>query len=325
MPILTYVNEKFLKGFMNILKPQIVLAGGLVYNVGDVGSNFFIVKSGIIKVTLSEDLESMDSYSRESFRLLKRKDMVHGDIYDMGNHFGEFSLISDSGFRSERAEALTNQSEIYSIDAEDFWKLIVLLDVPLRRNLIVDFMTKVGEDEHTVVSLDEFANIALDSLHESIFTYAYFIMSEILNNAEDMGNTMEEKRAWKVKRKESVTFRKVSVHDLSSSGMSYQRHRMSALKESFLTNSRKTKFSMIASNNVLGNGVINNNMMMSGTNDARNNSYVKRITTKDSLNVKVSSTRHGAAEDEDEDDDENEEDAGEDIDAYDELGILFEE
>ena len=108
----------------------------------------FFVHSGSLKLQLTDNPLMIDAYGFDALKLLLQKEIVHGDTYTRGHHFGELCFLSKMGLRPDSVRAVT-KSELYFLNKEDTWKMFRYLLAPDRRKFLHHLMTRVGDKQHT--------------------------------------------------------------------------------------------------------------------------------------------------------------------------------
>jgi len=93
----------------------------------------------LIRITLPTDVSVLDEEGRRDIEKMKEKAASVGLLYRVGNHFGESSLISQSGVRQETTTATTT-TELYLISKEKLESIFSYMDpcerCKLRNNLL---------------------------------------------------------------------------------------------------------------------------------------------------------------------------------------------
>ena len=153
--------------------------------------SLFLVHSGALKLQLTDDMSMIDTYGFDALKLLLQKEIVHGDLYKRGDHFGELCFLSKMGLRPDMVRAVT-RSELYFLSKEDTWRMFRYLLAPDRRRFLHHLMTRVGDKEHTHHELVEdddkhSRNHANDFSLRHFYKMAYLIFKQILTSS-DLGH-----------------------------------------------------------------------------------------------------------------------------------------
>ena len=130
VPILSECSSIMQKRIAHSFTVQTCPPQSFIYEAGDIGWDIYFIGSGLIKVMLPKNLNVLDLAGRAASGRAKRKADSIGNLYRIGNHFGESCLTSMSGVRQESAEART-LAELYLLAKDDM-------------DLICSYM--VGED-----------------------------------------------------------------------------------------------------------------------------------------------------------------------------------
>ena len=141
--------------------------------------------SGEVRITLTSERSSVDSFGLAALKVLLHKQSVHGQVYRPGDHFGEYCLLAKSGLRPDNAYALTT-SEIYLLTKEDLWATFLYMTYNDRRQFLLSLMTRVGAVthlEHTLLPEEEIG--AGDERIKNLFRLSNRLLTDIVENMED--------------------------------------------------------------------------------------------------------------------------------------------
>lgn len=153
--------------------------------------SLFFVHSGSLKLQLTDNPLTIDTYGFDALKLLLQKEIVHGDTYTRGHHFGELCFLSKMGLRPDTVRAVT-KSELYFLNKEDTWQMFRYLLVPDRRKFLHHLMTRVGDKQHTHHELVEDddkhgRNLVSEYSLRHFYRMAHTIFKQILTSP-DLGH-----------------------------------------------------------------------------------------------------------------------------------------
>lgn len=166
-----------------------------MYRAGYVGRCLFFVSSGKIKITLSDDRSTLDSFGIQALRLLLHKQNKHGQYYLPGDHFGEYCLISKSGLRPDTAY-VEHAAEVYTLSKQDLWTIFLSMTYTDRRSFLLELFCRIGEnyhiadhDLHNVNCEDE--EVGRDDARiKFLYRLAFRVMSELIEELDEQ-NVLE--------------------------------------------------------------------------------------------------------------------------------------
>ena len=93
----------------------------------------------------------MDYVLQDTVLILAEKHAAHtdGEKYTHGEHFGEFSLVSKTGYRCEDVTAIED-SEVFSVHRDDFWNMLQYLELSDRKKIMLSLMSSIGDDDNYI-------------------------------------------------------------------------------------------------------------------------------------------------------------------------------
>lgn len=131
--------------------------------VGSIGWDTYFIGSGLIQIILPTDLSALDEEGRRDIEKVKVKAASIGLVYRVGNHFGESSLISQSGVRQETTIATTT-AELYLLTKEKLENIFSYMDPCERGKLRNNLLSRNGNVWH---NFDDYNNIEESSSNPS--------------------------------------------------------------------------------------------------------------------------------------------------------------
>lgn len=147
-PILYDCSEIVQKRICHSLKREVCPPNTDIYHVGDIGWDIYFIGSGFLQVSLPSDLSEMDEEGRANVGKLKAKAESVGLVYRPGNHFGESSLVSQSGVRQEHVRAKT-MAELFVISKERLEQIFGYMAPHERDKLKESLLSRNGNVWHT--------------------------------------------------------------------------------------------------------------------------------------------------------------------------------
>ena len=106
IPLFSELEHKYLKQIYGNLKPKQFLPGEVVYKEGMTSNTLFIIKSGLVRLTVNSSSQQIELSSRHS-----------------GDYFGMSGLLSDAP-RSERATAII-KSDVWRLERDDLTPILL--------------------------------------------------------------------------------------------------------------------------------------------------------------------------------------------------------
>lgn len=108
----------------------------------------YFIGSGLIKIKLPKDLSVLDAAGKAASGRAKRKADAIGNLYRIGNHFGESCLNSLSGVRQETSEART-LAELYLLHKVDLDMICGYMNSGDRAKFREGLLARNGNVRHT--------------------------------------------------------------------------------------------------------------------------------------------------------------------------------
>eukprot|EP00587_Corethron_hystrix_P004780 CAMPEP_0113299800 /NCGR_PEP_ID=MMETSP0010_2-20120614/1685_1 /TAXON_ID=216773 ORGANISM="Corethron hystrix, Strain 308" /NCGR_SAMPLE_ID=MMETSP0010_2 /ASSEMBLY_ACC=CAM_ASM_000155 /LENGTH=387 /DNA_ID=CAMNT_0000153097 /DNA_START=1943 /DNA_END=3106 /DNA_ORIENTATION=+ /assembly_acc=CAM_ASM_000155 len=106
------------KRFALAMSLQICPPRSAIYRAGDIGWEIYFIGSGLVEITVPDDLSVLDLEGRFKSAEAKKKTQFAGNLLRTGNHFGESCLLSKTGVRPETATSKII-SEVYILSKSD--------------------------------------------------------------------------------------------------------------------------------------------------------------------------------------------------------------
>ena len=148
VPILNECSSIMQKRIAHAFTVQTCPPQSFIYEAGDIGWDIYFVGSGLIKIALPKNLNVLDLAGRAASGRAKRKAESIGNLYRIGNHFGESCLTSQSGVRQETAEART-MAELYLLPTDDMELVCSYMTAEGREKFLDGLMSRNGNVRHT--------------------------------------------------------------------------------------------------------------------------------------------------------------------------------
>jgi len=120
----------------------------IIYEAGDIGWDIYFIGSGLVRVVLPKDLSVLDEAGRAASKRAKRKADAIGNLYRIGNHFGESCLASMSGVRQETSEA-RSMAELYLLSKANLDNICSYMTPDGKDKFVNGLMTRNGNVRHT--------------------------------------------------------------------------------------------------------------------------------------------------------------------------------
>lgn len=133
VPILSECAKVMQKRIAHAFTIQTCAPKSIIYEAGDIGWDIYFIGSGLVKITLPKDLSVLDAAGKAASGRAKRKQDAIGNLYRIGNHFGESCLLSQSGVRQETSEARTI-AQLYLLQKNEV-------------EIICDYMSQEGREK----------------------------------------------------------------------------------------------------------------------------------------------------------------------------------
>ena len=167
------------------------LTGSYLYKAGDVGYNIFFVSKGQLEISLTRDRHCLDTFGLTAMRVLLHKQHVHGHMYNPGDHFGEYCVLSQSGLRPDNALVLSS-AEVFALDKVDLWEIFLYMTYKDRRAFLFDLFTRVGGTRHIMHNPRSDEEIgAGDERLKLLFRTANRVLTELLEVLEGDGSSSD--------------------------------------------------------------------------------------------------------------------------------------
>jgi len=119
-----------------------------IYEAGDIGWDIYFIGSGLVRIVLPKDLSVLDEAGKAANERAKRKAEAIGNLYRIGNHFGESCVTSLSGVRQETSQA-KSMAELYLLSKDNLDQVCSYMTAEGKDKFVNALVTRNGNVRHT--------------------------------------------------------------------------------------------------------------------------------------------------------------------------------